>query len=228
MIKLKNLNVSFGNKKVIKDLSLTVEENEFLYIAGKNGSGKSTLANVILGIIPCLIPAKVSGQMSINGQIGVVLQNPEAQFISMSVREETGDYDKERDEYEIRGILDRSVFEISYGQKQKINLISNIIKKKDILILDEPLELLSPEEARRFIDVIKKISNKKTIIWFDKNDKYMSLADRTIRLGPKAEPRAWKIKIRKRKPLRKEEIIHMDNICFQKERFCLEGLSFHA
>ncbi len=226
MIRIKNLNVSFADKKIIEDLNLTVKKNEFLYITGKNGSGKSTLANVMLGIIPGLIPADVSGDISIRGQIGVVLQNPESQFISMSVKEELEDYDTKNDKYDLSDIIDKSVFEISYGQKQKVNLISNLMQKKNILILDEPLELLSPEEVRRFIKIIKKIAGKKTIVWFDKNEKYAQLSDRIIRISSQDKINPIKKNHIQKHPNTGQKIIYMKNVCFLKEGFCLDGLDF--
>lgn len=181
MISLQDISIRYGERDVIKSFSAEIGQ-EFVSILGSNGTGKSTLAYAMAGVVPSLIEAEVRGRISIKGSVGLVMQNPGSQFLSMSVREEAGKSDLLGD------LQDRNVHELSMGEKQKVNLIANITQQRDIILLDEPLELLDPYEAARFIDVVRSIKGK-TIVWFDKDARFSYLADRRIELDSPSMPR---------------------------------------
>jgi energy-coupling factor transport system ATP-binding protein len=172
MIELKNVSISFKEKPVIKNFSLQVRKGEFVSIIGKNGSGKSTLALLMAGIIPKIVPAKIKGKISVRGKTGLILQNPSSQFFSMTVKEELGKINAKK--FNLQSLINKSVFQLSEGEKQKINLISNISNNVEILLLDEPLELLDPKECQNFLNLLKNQWRKgKTIIWFDKDETFV-------------------------------------------------------
>jgi len=171
MLELNGLSISFGGKPAVKDFSLRAGENERIAVIGGNGSGKTTIALFLAGVIPEFIPARVEGKFLCGKKIGLVMQNPDSQFISLTVRDELQGMQSPC--FGIEKLLDRNVFELSEGEKQKVSLVSNILNKCGILVLDEPLELLDPGEARRFLRVIRGIRGK-TIIWFDKTDAFVN------------------------------------------------------
>jgi len=170
MLELKGLSISFGEKLAVKNFSLRAKEGERVAVIGGNGSGKTTIALFLAGIIPELIQARVEGKFQGGKKIGLVMQNPDSQFLSLTVRDELQGLQVHG--LELGRLLGRNVFELSEGEKQKVNLVSNILNRCEILVLDEPLELLDPPEARRFMSVIQGIKGK-TIIWLDKSDAFV-------------------------------------------------------
>ena len=147
MLELKNLSIAFRDKQVIEGLDFALREKEFLGVVGRNGSGKSTLALYLAGVIPDLIPARVSPKIEAQN-LGLVMQNPSAQFFALSVKEELGQRDLQG--LGVEHLMEKSVFQLSEGEKQKVNLLSNILQGHRAVMLDEPLELLDPFEQKRF------------------------------------------------------------------------------
>ena len=153
-------------------------------IIGRNGSGKTTLALYLAGVIPEFIEAKVSGEKKVASRPGLVMQNPSAQFFALTVKEELKD-EKGVQAFGLEDFWERSVFDLSEGEKQKINLVNNWLQGREIILLDEPLELLDPFEQQRFLKVLEQMKGEgKTILWFDKDEKFMGLADRKVYLSP--------------------------------------------
>jgi len=175
MLSAGNVSVSFSGKEVVGGFSLDVKKGGKVAVIGPNGSGKSTLALLICGAIPEYIDADVKGRLSA-GKTGIVLQNPSSQFLSMTVKEELSHC---RNRGKAAGLLGRSVFQLSEGEKQKVNLLANL-EDCELLVLDEPLELLDPKEAKAFLDGINSVRGK-TVIWFDKDTRFTK-GWKTVRL----------------------------------------------
>jgi len=169
MLEVNNFSVAFAEKKVFKNISLSLGKGERLSIIGSNGSGKSSLALSIVGVIPDFVEARVSGTIACKSS-DLVMQNPSAQFFAMSVREELGPKGlKLAKNLGLGHLIERSVFQLSEGEKQQINLVTNLSFKPWLLLLDEPLELLDPVEARRFRQLLQQAKDS-AIVWFDKAD----------------------------------------------------------
>jgi len=171
MLEVHKLSISFGKRQAVSDFNLLAAAGERIAVIGGNGSGKTTIALFLAGVIPEFIHAKASGRFAANGKIGLVMQNPDSQFLSLTVRDEL--QGMRLNKFSLQHLLGRNVFELSEGEKQKINLISNILQECDILLLDEPLELLDPFEARNFMQLINGIKGK-TIVWFDKSSEFVN------------------------------------------------------
>ncbi len=181
MLNLENFSVSFGQTKVLDRLSFVVGSNEKLAIIGPNGSGKSTLALAISGVIPDFIQATVSGKSCCKNSV-LIMQNPASQFFAMTVKEELGEKGVAfAKKIGLKDLFDRNVFQLSDGEKQKVNLVANLSLNPKVLLLDEPLELLDPVEANRFRSFLPKIKGK-TIVWFDKENPHL-FGSRKIFLG---------------------------------------------
>ena len=193
IIELKSVSFRYGgakNKYAISNLSLSVEEGEFIAIVGHNGSGKSTLAKLMNGLLE-----PVSGDVIVDGintrdddkiydvrkTVGVVFQNPDNQMVATIIeddvafgpenlglkREEIG----ERVDYALKSVgmeeyREREPFKLSGGQKQRIAIAGVLAIKPRVLILDESTAMLDPpgrDEIMRVVDRLRKESNMTVI-----------------------------------------------------------------
>lgn len=146
---------------------------------GPNGSGKSSLGLLAAGLIPEIIPAEVKGTHSFPKRAGLLLQNPSTQFFALSVKEELGTVPKGFGLESLRG---KNVFELSEGEKQRVNLAANLCSGQQALFLDEPLELLDPKMAKSFLDAIRRFKGKRAMFWLDKDSAFVE-RERKIFLG---------------------------------------------
>lgn len=178
----------------LKNINLTIYEGEKILIVGPSGSGKSTLANTLNGIIPFNTEGTASGSLKINGKetsslsifelsqmVGTVLQDPDGQFIGLTVAEDIAfslenrcvdqSMMKERvldvaKLVEVDGHLDMAPHSLSGGQKQRTSLAGVMVDNVDILLFDEPLASLDPATGQVAIELIDELNTatKKTII----------------------------------------------------------------
>ncbi len=213
----------------LKGINLSVKEGEFLGITGPSGSGKTTLCYSIAGLIPHQLKLPLNFQDGIKGEIsvlgktitkadiingelklsgtgitapdvGLVMQDPESQFLSMSVMNEVslglqlmGLEKKEmlkriKDALELVGLGELYDYaekihpsELSGGQKQRLVIASFLAMKPRILILDEPTSDLDPKGKMEVIETIARIKKESgmTIILVEHNpDVMLRFADR--------------------------------------------------
>lgn len=179
----------------LKEIQLTIYEGEKVVIVGPSGSGKSTLAHCINGLVPFSYEGEITGSLFINQQntatldlfqlstsVGTVLQDPDGQFIGLSVGEDLA-FVLENDAIEqtemkqrvqqvaetlsLEDKLTASPHELSGGQRQRVALGGVIINDVDILLFDEPLANLDPatgQQAMELIDEIHQQTNCTTIL----------------------------------------------------------------
>lgn len=179
----------------VKNINLSIYEGEKVLIVGPSGSGKSTLSHCINGLAPFFYDGFVTGQLSINGKdatkmnifeiskiVGTVLQDPDSQFIGLTVGEDIAfkleNYCVSQDEMidkvnksaelvDIKKELYTSPYKLSGGQKQRVTLAGVTVDDVKILLFDEPLASLDPatgESAIELIDKMQKQNNKTAII----------------------------------------------------------------
>jgi len=200
------------DKLALDDISFKVEQGEFIGIIGKNSSGKSTLCQALVGLIPhfykggyggkvfvCNMEVLNSSISDIVKKVGIVFQNPFTQITGskLSVYEEISfglenlgvprsemiekiDYSlKLLDIYKYK---DRSPFELSGGQMQRVAIASIISMNPDIIILDEPTSQLDPQGSEEVYKAIQKLSLEgKTVIMVDhKMEKIAQYASKVI------------------------------------------------
>lgn len=186
MLELENVSVAFSGKPVFSNVSFRLGEKEKLSVIGRNGSGKSTLALSLTGVIPDFVPADLSGRILLPDS-GIVLQNPGSQFFAMSVLDELGERGVGlAKKHGLGSLFDRNVFQLSEGEKQKVNLVANLSFDQDVLFLDEPLELLDPVECARFRKIIEGVDDR-AVVWLDKDDPGLAGAKKFF-LGGFSEP----------------------------------------
>ncbi|WP_294394232.1 ABC transporter ATP-binding protein [uncultured Clostridium sp.] len=181
-------------KPTLKNINLSIYEGEKVLIVGPSGSGKSTLSNAINGLVPFKYEGEITGSLKINGKetkdlsiaklsdmVGTVLQDPDGQFIGLTVGEDIAfklenecvPLEAMREKVidaarmvNIKEHLTSSPQRLSGGQKQRVSLAGVIAAKSDILLFDEPLASLDPATGNRAIELIDKIKKEsdKTVI----------------------------------------------------------------
>jgi len=174
----------------VRDVSLTVEDGEFLGIIGHTGSGKSTLVQHMNGLLQ-----PTSGRVIVNGidladkktrkdirrQVGMLFQYPEYQLFEESIRADVAFAPKnlgvpaEKIEEHVRAAMEkaglpydefaeRSPFELSGGQKRRVALAGILATAPSILILDEPMAGLDPAGREETLTLIKRLNDEGTTI----------------------------------------------------------------
>lgn len=203
-IELRNITKTFGSVVANKNVCLTVNKGEILSILGENGSGKTTLMNMISGIY---YPDE--GQIFIDGR-EVVIRSPKDAFdnkIGMihqhfklidvfSAAEnivlglcENGKFDIKEAEKKVSEIAERygfmldptkKIYEMSVSEKQTVEIIRVLYRGADILILDEPTAVLTPNETEKLFSILRRMRDdgKAIIIITHKLGEVMSLSDR--------------------------------------------------
>jgi energy-coupling factor transport system ATP-binding protein len=177
-------------RPVLKNISLEVEEGEFVAIIGPNGAGKSTLCYTMTGFIPHFFKGELNGSVRSAGRdieksnldeivldVGLVFQNPFNQISGskFTVYEELAfgleNLGVPREEMpprldqvmQLTGIQDlaqRSPYSLSGGQQQRVALASILVMQPKLLVLDEPTSQLDPIGTREVFQVIKDMSNR--------------------------------------------------------------------
>ena len=205
MLELKNICFSRDNKKILNNLSLTINTNKFIAITGPNGSGKSTLAKIIMGI-----EMPDSGTITFLGQdittlnitqraklgIGFAFQQP-VKFKGLTVKDlieiasnntvtmnEACDYLAEvglcAKEYINRQIDSK----LSGGELKRIEIAMTIARKSALTIFDEPEAGIDLWSFSNLIDIFEKIKkeNNRTILAITHQERILNIADEIILL----------------------------------------------
>ncbi|MCF0242017.1 MAG: ATP-binding cassette domain-containing protein, partial [Treponema sp.] len=181
-------NVSFqyphSKTKALDNVSFEIEKGSYTVIIGHNGSGKSTLSRIIAGLET---PSSGTVKILPGLKIGLVFQNPKNQIISGIIHRDTAigpqNENLSKAETELRVIeslntvelLDKansSTLELSLGQTQKVALAGIIALRPEILILDEAMAMLDPENRKdiyTFLDYWHKSGNTVIHITHDKD-----------------------------------------------------------
>ena len=204
MLKIKNLNASYGDVQVLYDVNLEVREKEIVTILGSNGAGKTTLMKTICGM-----ETKRSGEIEFEGQSlmkvpsyklvtrGIAL-TPEGRhlFPELTVKENLvlGSFafrksQEQKDTYEwilgmfprLKERLNQYAGTMSGGEQQMCAIARALMSNPRFLMLDEPSLGLAPNIVDKVFDVVKKINREKgiTIISVEQNANIaLSVADR--------------------------------------------------
>lgn len=175
-------------KPTLTGINLDIYPGEKVLIAGPSGSGKSTLAGCVNGLNPFSNPGECKGTLTVDGvdaprssifelsaHVGTVLQDPDGQFIGLTVGEDIAfaleNSCTPQDEMhaitrhaaELVGIenhLDYAPHELSGGQKQRVSLAGVMVDQVKILLFDEPLANLDPAAGKQAIELIDEIQKK--------------------------------------------------------------------
>jgi energy-coupling factor transporter ATP-binding protein EcfA2 len=194
-IEINDLSFTYENRKepALEKISLNIDSQEFVLLAGASGSGKSTLLKCINGLIPHRYLGEYLGDVKVRNesvstsrfldlslQVGTVLQEPDKQLVSSIVDDDVafgpGNLGLPRSEIEHRvkqsleslGILklrERSIFTLSGGEKQRLAIADVLAMEPDILLFDEPLANLDSNGVKLMQTMFVELhSSGKTII----------------------------------------------------------------
>ena len=197
----------------VRDIDLNIEDGQFVVLCGESGCGKTTITRLINGLIPHYYEGQMAGEVWVNGEkvseqplydtaavVGSVFQNPRSQLFNVDTTSEItfgcenlGQPEKDIRErfaktvrdFRLEKLMDRNIFHLSGGEKQKIACAGVSIMEPDVLVMDEPssnLDAASILDLRKILAFWK--SQGKTIIVSEHRLYYLrGLADRFIYLA---------------------------------------------
>ena len=203
-LELKNISKKFGDKYANKNVDLNLYRGEILAILGENGSGKTSMVNMIAGIY---YPDE--GEIFVDGK-PVVISSPKDAFkykigmihqhfklvdvfsasenIVLGIKEDKkfklSEVDRRvaaiTDKYGFVLNPQKKIHEMSVSEKQTVEIVKVLYRGADILILDEPTAVLTPQEIEKLFDILRRMRDdgKSIIIITHKMNEVLSLSDR--------------------------------------------------
>ena len=185
IIELSHVTYSYPNSDTpaLKDLSLTINQGEWVAIIGHNGSGKSTLAKLLNYLLaPTAGDITIAGtsvteenMWTIRDMVGMVFQNPDNQFVGATVADDVAFGLENRGiardemitrvqaaltEVQMAAFADREPARLSGGQKQRVAIASVLAIQPKILILDEATAMLDPKGRREMIALVHELKTR--------------------------------------------------------------------
>lgn len=188
MIQLRRVTHRFGERTVLRDVTLDLTEHR-IGIIGPNGSGKSTFARLLNGLVlPTVGDVLVDGYdtrrhgAAVRRRVGFVFQNPDNQIVYPTVAEDlafgmrplrldTDTVDQRVREilarYDLSHLYDAPTHHLSGGEKQLIALAGVLVTTPDHLVLDEPTTLLDLRNARRVAHIVAALPQRVVVVSHD-------------------------------------------------------------
>ncbi|NND86033.1 MAG: metal ABC transporter ATP-binding protein [Nitrosopumilus sp.] len=184
VVEINNLTVEYPDVKALDDVSLVVNQGDFLGIIGPNGAGKSTLFASMLGLNTRyngtikFFDKDIKKSKNYLKQLGYVPQKPifEKNFpvtvtdvVRMGLRKESDEnkIDEILQQLWIHELRERRIGELSGGQQQRVFIAKALVNNPKILILDEPVTGIDQQSIDLFFSILKELNSKQkiTIIW---------------------------------------------------------------
>ncbi len=212
MIELKNVSFQYKNgNRILENINLEIHEGEMISVIGKNGAGKSTLINLLAGItkpnegdilMDGLNTKSKKNFMELRKKVGIVFQNPESQILFPNVYDDLGfalknlNLENRKDRIEnaldivnMKKFVQKDSYELSLGQKQRINIASVLAVKPKYIILDEPTTMIDSNEKENVYEVLRSLKEEGYTIIFVTNqvneillsDKIFIMKDKQIK-----------------------------------------------
>ncbi|MEY8445033.1 ATP-binding cassette domain-containing protein [Enterococcus ratti] len=209
MIEVKNVSISYGKNEIFSQLSLTIEDGDFLCIYGESGSGKTTLLN-LLGLLEKPDRGKIIFEGIENPKskevhllqktkIGYIFQNfglinDESVASNLLIALETKKMNKKEkkrcmlnslSEVGLVDILEKKVYELSGGEQQRVALARLILKKPTYIFADEPTGNLDEKNAELVFSILRKLNVKHqvTIVFVTHDKKLINFTKNTLNLA---------------------------------------------
>ena len=189
MIRINNVSFRYANADefAIRDINITVHKGEFLVLLGESGCGKTTITRLINRLVPEFYEGDLSGKVLINGKettnlsiqnlagiVGSVFQDPRSQFFATDTTAEIAfscenvglpreelckRIEKAANDLQIKKLLERSIFELSSGEKQAIAIASVYALTPQIFVLDEPSANLDTAATKHLMEILNILKN---------------------------------------------------------------------
>ena len=187
IVSLNNVSFSYNSVPIVKDITFSIEQNDFLGIIGPNGGGKTTLLKILLGLIkPQKGTVKVFNKLPEQGRdlIGYIPQQFNfnldfpinvLEIVLMGRLGKRGLYKKYSEEdikisFEalktvgMEKLKDRQIGELSGGQRQRVFLARALATQPKLLLLDEPMSSIDPKWQNSFYELLAKLKKKMAIV----------------------------------------------------------------
>jgi len=167
LLECKNLNKSFGDKKILKNINLKIPRGKIIGLLGKNGTGKSTLIKLVNDLL-----TPTSGEILINGKkVGIESKKiisylPERTYLDKSMKVEEvikyfeefyDNFDSEKAKKLLNDLgldINQKLTKMSKGMQEKVQLVLVMSRKAELYILDEPLGGVDPATRDYILDTI--------------------------------------------------------------------------
>ena len=213
IISVKNVSFTYrdSKKKVLNNISFTVNKGEWVSIVGHNGSGKSTLTKLLNGLLIADDPKNSAiyiDQLLMNeddvwkirDKIGIVFQNPDNQFVGATVEDDVafGLENRNVTRSQMLKIVPEVLKEVdmlpykktepqnlSGGQKQRVAIAGILAVNPEIIILDEATSMLDPEGRNEILSIIRQLQKEKdiTVLSITHNIEEINKSDRVLVLN---------------------------------------------
>ena len=206
VVEMKEIVKNFGQVQAVKHGEFTLKKGEIHSLIGENGAGKSTMMKLLYGMYPIdegeiIVKGEKMGSITPKTAIehGVGMVHQEFMLVNdLTVLENiilgfepkkglTIDFDKARKEvekyinqYDMEVQLDKKVSQISVGEAQRVEIIKTLMRGADIIILDEPTAVLTPQEAQRLFEILNNLKQdgKSLVFISHKLNEVMEISDR--------------------------------------------------
>nr|MDH3175500.1 ABC transporter ATP-binding protein [Bacillus pumilus] len=178
VLELHNVSRHIHGKKIVQDLSFSVQAGEVFGFLGPNGAGKTTTIRMMVGLSPI-----TSGDILINGHsiqssyqraiqdVGAIIENPEmynhltarqnlVHFARMNGKVDEGRIDELLELVSLQHVKHKRVRTFSLGMKQRLGIAQALIHRPKLLILDEPTNGLDPEGIRMIRDYLRRLAKE--------------------------------------------------------------------
>lgn len=206
VVEMKGIVKNFGQVQAVKNGEFTLKPGEIHSLIGENGAGKSTMMKLLYGMYPIddgeiYVKGEKMGTITPKTAIehGIGMVHQEFMLVNeLTVLENiilgfepkkglTIDFDKARKEveeyirkYNMEVQLDKKVSQISVGEAQRVEIIKTLMRGAEIIILDEPTAVLTPQEARRLFEILNNLKQggKSLVFISHKLNEVMEISDR--------------------------------------------------
>lgn len=190
LIQIEDFSLTYHNqyRPSLSHISLSIEKGESVLLTGHSACGKSSLLRALSGIVPHIYPAQLSGKLKIaehipaqtpihqlGRKIGMIYQNPRMQFFCRNVREELAfarenagenpqeillDIEYVSQALAIDTLLERNLWTLSSGERQRVAIAAALVDKAPILLFDEPSANLDTESIAQLRDLLPSLSER--------------------------------------------------------------------
>ena len=183
MLELRQIKKSFGQKLVLKNVSLLAKPGELIHISGINGSGKSTIFKIITGLLKA-----DSGEIRLgeNDVVGALIENPD--FLeyesAMTNLHFLANLNKRFNEKIVRDLLrhfmldpddPEPIVKYSVGMRQKVGIIQAVMENQNVILFDEPTRGIDQESVSLFVALLKKLKQQNKIVVVASHDQINEL-----------------------------------------------------